>query len=224
MLYFFRKKLKVFGFLLFGIIIIAFVFMVPGGMNDQGGNTTLAKVGDAKIPLIDFWTIYQNAEQTWRDRTNESIKDDQREQLKIDVLAGLIHEAAILQVAEQEGITVTNKEIEDAIKNEKAFWRDGAFNPQFFDNVLRQNNMDRKFYINARRRELIKNKVLSLADNIAVLTPAEEKTIESMESENIELIKRQLLDSKRDALRLSYAEGLKSDFLVTYKLDLIKGK
>lgn len=224
MLHFFSKKLKTFGYFMFGLIIIAFVFVVPGGMDDKGNTTILAKVGDDEILLVNYWSRLQNEENAWRESKGESVKDKDREQFKMDVLARLLYDSTIIQVAAQEGITVTNKEIEDAIKSEQAFWRDGAFDSQLFDAVLRQNYITRKSYINSRRKDLIKDKVLGLADSISTLTPEEIKTIEGLESENIESIKQQYLSSKQDMLRLSYAEGLKGGFLVTYNLDLIKGK
>jgi peptidyl-prolyl cis-trans isomerase D len=229
MLYFLRKKAKHFGFFLFGIIIIAFVFWVPGGFDggdpDQG---TLAKVGEIEISLLDFWTVFDNAESRIRDQGEEQLEGDAREQLKLDVLAGLIHEAAILQAAEDEGISVSNKEVESAIKSERAFWKDGAFDPQLFDYVLRQNRMDRKYYINARKKELIKEKMLSLADSVASLSPEEHQAVEtfakSSESVDIGEIKRQFLISKQDNVRISFSEGLKSEFFTTYDLELIQGK
>jgi len=228
MLYFLRTKAKHFGFFLFGIIIIAFVFWVPGGFNDDGGNQVLARVGDVKISLVEFWTVYENTETRVRAQAEESLDNERREQLKVDVLAGMIHEAAILQIAEDEGITVTNKEVEVAIKNERAFWKDGAFDPQLFDYILRQNRLDRKFYINARKKEILKEKVLSLADTTVELSPEEQQAINAFikesESADIAEIKEQLLASKKDAVRISFAEGLKGEFFTTYDLELIRGK
>jgi len=229
MLYFLRTKTKHFGFLLFGIIILAFVFWVPGGF-DGGGNSTgtVAKVGDMEISLIDYWKVFDNAEARTREQTGQALEGDAREQLKLDVLAGLIYEAGILQVARDEGISVSNKEVEAAIKSEQAFWRNGAFDPQVYVNVLRQNRMDRQYYETARRRELIKEKVLSLADSVVSLTAEEQEAIEAFakgkEDNDISEIKEQLLASKQNDVRISFSEGLKGEFLTVYDLDLIKGK
>ena len=228
MLQFLRTKAKHFGFFLFGIIIIAFVFWVPGGLQDEGGNTVVARVGDVKIALNDFWIVYDNAEDRARQQADGSMEPEQTEQLKLDVLAGLIHEAALLQMAEQEGITATNREVEEAIRSEQAFWKDGAFDPQLFEYLIRQNRMDRKFYINARKREIIKEKVLSLADTTVSLSPDEEAAVDMFMNQNedvsIDDIKRQLLLAKQDSVRLSFSEGIKSEFFTTYDLELIKNK
>jgi len=228
MLYFLRTKAKHFGFFLFGIIIIAFVFWVPGGFNDDGGNQVLARVGDIKINLLDFWTVYENAEARVRAQAEEPLDNERREQLKVDVLAGMIHEAALLQIAEDEGITVTNREVEAAIRNERAFWKDGAFDPQLFDYILRQNRLDRKYYINARKKEILKEKVLSLADTTVELSQEEKQALDTFTRENdsadIRDIREQLLSSKQDAVRISFAEGLKGEFFTTYDLEMIRGK
>ena len=229
MLYFLRTKTKHFGFVLFGIIILAFVFWVPGGFDSGDPNLrTLAKVGDVEISLIDFWNVFDNAEERVRGQSGESVEGEAREQLKLDVLAGLIHEAAIVQVAEDEGISVTNREVKAAIRSERAFWRDGAFDLQVYQYVLRQNRMDRKYYEGARRRELIKEKVLSLADSVVSLSPEEQEAVEAFakghEEAALSEIKAQLLVSKQDDVRISFSEGLKSEFFTTYDLELIEGK
>lgn len=218
-----RKRASYF-YVLFVIIIVSFVFWVPGGIDDGQGNVVLARVGDMEISLMEFWTRYDNAERSVRDQKGKSLEDAEREQLKIDVLAGLMHEVALIQVAQIEGIVVTNKEVEEMIKAEPAFQREGRFDPEYFDYVLRQNRMDRKFYISARRAELLKNKVLSLADSVVELAPDEEAAIATVGEENLAMIKAQLLTSKADAVRLSYSEGLKNSFPSTYNLELVRNR
>jgi peptidyl-prolyl cis-trans isomerase D len=229
MLYFLRKKAKHFGFFLFGIIIIAFVFWVPGGFDSgDSGTGKLARVGEVEISLIEFWTVFDNAEARVREQSGENIEGEAREQLKVDVLAGLIHEAAIIQVAEDEGITVSNQEVAAAVRSERAFWKDGAFDLQLYEYVLRQNRMDRKYYESARRRELIKEKVLSLADTTVLLTPSEQKAVDVFAKENksadLKEIKAQLLASKLSDVRISFSEGLKREFFTSYDLELIRDK
>jgi len=229
MLYFLRTKTKHFGFFLFGIIIIAFVFWVPGGFESGDKDTgTLAKVGDVKISLLEFWTVLDNAEKRVRDQKGQSLEDQEREQLKLDVLAGLIHEAALLQAAEDEGVTVSNNEVAAAIKSEQAFWKDGAFDVNTYQYVLRQNRMDRKYYESARKRELIKEKMLSLADSVVSLSPEEEQLVAEFARANkdadVRDIRSQLLASKQGEAEISFSEGIKQDYFTTYNLDLIKGR
>ena len=229
MLYFLRTKAKHFGFVLFGIIIVAFVFWVPGGFDRGNKNSgTLAKVGDIEISLLDFWTVMDNAEKRVRDQNDNALDDQERERLKLDVLAGLIHEAALLQAADEEEITVSNKEVADAIRSEQAFWKDGAFDVSTYQYVLRQNRMDRKYYEHARKRELIKDKILSLADTVVDLSPEEEQLVkefaQSNKDANTSEIKAQLLAAKQNDARISFSEGIKEDYFTTYNLDLIKGR
>ncbi len=220
MLYYLRTRAKHFGFFLFGIIILAFVFWVPGGFNNDGGVQYVATVGDEQIALRDYWIMVTNREDLFRQQNGNSMETVQLERLKQDVLAGMMHDSAILQVAAEERVSVVKQEVTDAIRSETAFHENGAFNSQRFDQILRANGMDRKYYITTRTNELTKYKLLGLVDTVVELSKSEQELFADASEE----LQGVMLDSKLNSARVSYSEGLMSRYSISYDLDMIKGR
>ena len=148
---------------------------------------------------------------------------EMREQLKQDVLAGMMHDTALQQVAIEENIVVTKQEVTDAIKAEEVFHVNGAFNSEKFDQILRSNRMDRKYFINARTRELTKYKLLSLVETIIPPAPPAPLTLEGGGPAG-QSLEQMLMEAKLNSARISYSEGLMSRYTISYNLDLLKGR
>lgn len=218
-----RKHAKYF-YVLFFVIILAFVFWVPGSLNNGQSVGNVATVGDRNITEMEFWTAYNNVERAYRDQTEKSLTDEEREQLKQDVLASLMEKIMLEQIAAEQGIFTTDKEVEAAIKKEPAFQTEGKFDPQRFDYILRQYRMDRNYFVSVRRAELTIEKLLGTIDLAVEPSEEEARLLASLEPEQAEAFRSQMLDAKREAVKRSLIEGLKEGYPIVYNLDAIKGR
>ena len=188
------------------IIIVVFVFWGIG----PGTNPTqqvLAEVEGQKIYLQEFWNAHDRISESYR----QTVKDEEvlkKLKLKERVLNDLINERAALVIASSEGITVSNSEVVDAIRNEPVFQKDGRFDSATYERILKASRFSPKEYETMRTQELTLAKVKRLVGESAELSENEIKSLESMKEQKDQM-KEFMLANKQENVLDIYLEDIK---------------
>ena len=188
------------------IIIVVFVFWGIG----PGTNPTqqvLAEVEGQKIYLQEFWNAHDRISESYR----QTVKDEEvlkKLKLKERVLNDLINERAALVIASSEGITVSNSEVVDAIRNEPVFQKDGHFDSTTYERILKASRFSPKEYETMRTQELTLAKVKRLVGESAELSENEIKSLESMKEQKDQM-KEFMLANKQENVLDIYLEDIK---------------
>jgi peptidyl-prolyl cis-trans isomerase D len=162
MLRFMRKHASrwVLGGLL-AIIIITFVFGF-GFSRGGSGDKSAAVVGDYKISPAEYWDAYKKAESYYRMIYKEGLTDRMRNELKETVIKQLVDRYALLAKAEEMGLTVTDREIQDNLDSVDYFKTNGKFDEKKYEEFLRRNNLNPQQFEKEQWQSLLLNKLVSI--------------------------------------------------------------
>jgi peptidyl-prolyl cis-trans isomerase D len=133
---------KVFVFILFGGLIVAFAISMGGGNNylERYTHPTIAKVGSIEITPQQFQQAYQRSIENFSARARQRITQQQAKQLGMPqrVLSGLIQDAAIDLDAKNLGLGLSEEGLSKAIKDSEAFQENGKFSPEKYQQFLQR--------------------------------------------------------------------------------------
>ncbi|MEJ2314441.1 MAG: SurA N-terminal domain-containing protein, partial [Nitrospirota bacterium] len=155
-----RKHAKYF-YALFVIVILSFIFWGTGKVGKDSENLPLAQIGDETITVQEYWRTNEEIASLYRDVYGSEF-DAEAMDLKDQVLKTMIQERLLLIAAREAGMTVSDKELEEAIVNDPAFTRDGAFNKDVYRNSLNIYRMSASQYETLKRRDLLLQKMRRL--------------------------------------------------------------
>jgi peptidyl-prolyl cis-trans isomerase D len=214
-----RKHAKYFYFLFF-IVILSFIFWGVGV--DRSTVVTVAEVGREKITIEEFWRAYENTRQAYREIFGEQFDPELEKKLNLKeaVLNTLIDEKVLLITARQLGITVTDKELQNAIMNDPRFIRDGVFRRDVYFRALELSRLTPKMFEESLRRQLTLQKMSRLIGSVVDITPFELEKIPGNEKEAGEIARAALLN-KIDAALISYARSIRQNIKVKVNMELI---
>ena len=190
MLSFMRKNAKSWIIkLLFGIIIIVFVFFY--GYSGQGDkkDTVLASVGDKKITIADYQEEYKNQLQFYRSIYQGQITDEMIRQmgLKQKALENLIDREILLQEAERKNIQATPEEIRKSIMETPVFQENGAFSQKNYERALRYYGLSTADYEQSQGKGLIIKKLQDMVKGAARVSDKEIRERFLTENEKIKI-------------------------------------
>ncbi len=163
------------------LVIIAFIitiFAVWGGAGRLGearATSTIAKVKNEKISA-DYY--YQNLMQRLEMLSNEfqDINKNLIQQLNIpqQVLEQIIQQTILLQKARELGITASDEELRERIRNYPVFQQDGKFvGFDVYKRILEWNRIPVSEFEEGVRKEIITNKVIQVLTAGIAVTPEE---------------------------------------------------
>lgn len=209
-----RKHAKFF-YVLFFIVILSFVFWGVGTV-DKSTNVAVAEVEKEKISLEEYWLAYDRVREFYRETMKEGFTDEVEKQLNLKqkVLDILIDERVLLIAAKRAGITVSEKELEEAITNDPNFMRDGKFNRDVYLRTLQLNRMTPQIYEPLRKKELILAKMKRLIGE-SVDLPQPQTDVKE------EALKQAMLNAAREGAVKSYIEGLKRGMKIKVNQQLL---
>lgn len=207
-----RKHARFF-YVLFFIVILSFIFWGVGTI-DNSTNVAVAEVEKEKISLEEYWQAYDRVRDFYRETMKEGFTDEveKRLNLKQEVLDSLINERVLLIAAKKAGISVSEKELEEAIINDPTFMRDGRFNRDVYIRTLQLNRMTPRLYESLRKRELLLSKMRRLITVSIDLPQIDVKD---------EALRQVMLADMREAAIKSYVEGLKKGMKIKVNQQLL---
>ena len=220
MLQFMHKHAKFF-YIFFFLVIISFIFFYVGPI-DNNQSPVVAEVGGEKIALDEYWRLYDRFKKYYEDMYKDKFDRKMEEQLNLKqrVLDTLVADRVLRMKAEELGLRVSDRELQEAIMNEPAFKRDGVFNRDVYLQTLRMNRLTPGYYESMMRQELLTAKIRALIGESVVLTDQDLMGLKGDES-FFEGIKAAILKDKQQKLIDSYVETLKKTIRVRVNTDLI---
>jgi len=220
MLQFMRKHAKFF-YIFFFIIIISFIFLYVGPPKINH-NPVLAEVGGSKIYLREYWERYERLKEFYRNIYQNEDKIEEKLDLKNRVLDMLIQERLLLKQAKDLGLTVTDKELQEAIMNEPIFLKDGVFRKEVYLKILQLNRITPTDYERMKRKELLLRKMRALIEDAVDLTWLDlDKFKENNNKEFQKVIRNIVLSEKKEKVVRAYIEGIKKKVHVKINSELI---
>ena len=139
--------------------------------------TAVAKVGDIEISGRELQNSYSNLYNQYNQLFQGNFDQAQAKSFGLEKMAlkQLIDQALILNLAKEYGLLVSDAEMIEAVASQKAFFKNGAFDKETYEKVLKQNSLTIKDYESDVRKSLLIQKTLSLFPQAA--HPIEEKTL-----------------------------------------------
>lgn len=131
--------------------------------------SSVAQVGDVSITADELQKAYSNLFNQYNQVFQGKLDEKQAQQfgLQHQALKSLLDQALILNLANSYKITVSDKELFNLIKDQKAFTKAGTFDKEVYAQVLGQNHLTIKEYETGMRKELLIQKTLYLFTPVA---------------------------------------------------------
>jgi len=201
------------------MITVAFVFWGIGPQ-DNPQVTYVASVEGEKITLDEYWRAYDNEVKRLKEQ-NKSPEEIEKLNLKDRVLTTLVNRMVLVAAAPKAGITVTEKELQEAIINTPYFQKDGVFDSEVYKRALRLNRLTPQSFENSMKNDLIISKISNLIGETSELSSEELQILESMNAGNKDQLRSIFRSSKSGQMIQAYIESIKRQMDIKINRDLI---
>lgn len=165
MLDFIRSNAQSMGVkLIFGLIIVVFIFWGVGSLTDTSSGSVVAVVNGDGISIGRYQKAYQQAvESLQRQNPGMSREDLARQNVGQMVLQALIMQTLLAQEATRLGISVSPQEMRQAVEAVDAFRNSkGEFDPALFKSAVERAYGSVTAFEDMLREELLRNKLEAL--------------------------------------------------------------
>jgi peptidyl-prolyl cis-trans isomerase D len=212
--------------LLFGLIVLVFVFWGVGSFTNNNANI-LAKVNEQTITVQDFLQEYESRlEALRRQRPNLSSEDIRAMQFKQQVFNAMIDQELLLELADREGIMVSDVELRDAIMHMPVFLNEAEqFDKNRYQSLLQANRMTPAQFESSFAQDLKASKIQQYFTLPGTITEQEARDffLFAREQARIDYILFDQADSvdqvtPSEEQITAYYEGHKDDFAVPTKI------
>lgn len=201
------------------MISVAFIFWGIGP-KDNVQTAFVASVEDEKITIDEYWRAYDSEVNRLKEQ-KKSPEEIEKLNLKDRVLATMVNRMVLVAAASKAGITVTEKELQDAIVTAPYFQKNGVFDPEVYKRALKLNRLTTQSFENTIRNDLIISKMSNLIGETAELSAEELQLLESMNIENKDQLRSIFRSSKSNQAVQAYIESIKQHMDIQIKKDLI---
>ena len=174
--------------LLMGVIAITFVlsFGVGGFFGDR--KEVVAIVNDQEILLKEYRETYQNRMRAFQEQFGENAeKLAEQLNLRQQVFNQLIDRHLLLTDAAELNLMATDLELQDYIRRQAFFQKNGQFDYDTYESVLSQNRIVRHEYEGSLRADLLLAKKQQLLGTGLVISSREVEQAYRMDFEEIEV-------------------------------------
>ncbi|MCL4492702.1 MAG: SurA N-terminal domain-containing protein [Nitrospirae bacterium] len=216
-----RKHAKFF-YVLFVIVILSFVFWGVGTV-DKSTAVAVAEIGKEKITIEEYWRAYERMRELYREiNKGQSLDEEAEKKLKLKemVLNSLIEERILLVSARELGITVSDRELQDAITGNPRFMRDGIFRQDVYFRTLQLERQTPEMFESSERQRLMLAKMAGLIWSSVDAASIDLKGLPGDEKKSDELKQSVLLNMRSAAIK-SYAGGMRQRMNVKVNMNLI---
>ncbi len=209
-------------YVLFFVVILSFIFWGVGTVDKSSNAETIAEVGKYKISARDYARVYENMYKFYRDLYQDKFDEEMQNKLKIKEKAidSLVSQTVLLVAAEDNGITVSDSELKEAVMHEPAFMRDGVFDNGVYQNVLRFSQLTPGAYEAKKREELMVGKMTRLIQESAPVDDAGLDTV-SADEQTKKMLRDAMMNNAKEKIVQSYVEGYKKKIKVKINTQLL---
>lgn len=140
------------------IIILVTIPFALWGVNEyfQGGSELpVAKVGKRPISAQEFQQMYQRELGLRRQMLGDDFIAQNEAAIKRAVLEGLVNSEVMIQAARKAGFRLDDARVGNEIRAISQFQREGKFDPELYERVLRGAGLAREQFENSVRRDLL---------------------------------------------------------------------
>lgn len=165
--------------LVFGIIVLSFVgtIFLVWGRGDKGlsGTDYAARVNGMKISLDDYQKSYYRLRNMYEQIYGKSLTPEMEKQLGIKKMAldSLVDNALVRKEAERMGIKVTKDDVAKEIAAIPTFQKNGAFDFQQYQQVLKANRITPTSFEESVKEELMIKKARQKVQDKATVSDEE---------------------------------------------------
>ncbi|MBL7032337.1 MAG: SurA N-terminal domain-containing protein [Nitrospira sp.] len=201
------------------MITVAFVFWGIGP-KDNINIVYAATVEDVNIPLEQFWRVYDNKYKQVSEQYSdpEEIKKLNLEQM---VLESLIDRTVLLIAAQNARLTITDRELQQAIIDTPYFQKNGVFDQNIYLRALKLNRTTPQAYESSLKSDLLIFKMSQLIGETSELSSYELKMLDSMEGDNKKQLAEIFRSSKSTQTIKAYIDSIKREMEITINPELI---
>ncbi|HMV67511.1 MAG TPA: SurA N-terminal domain-containing protein [Myxococcota bacterium] len=175
--------------LMLAVVVISFIGWGAGRRDNLGD--VKAMVNGEPITMAEFGKALRSEEARRRERSKEALTEDQRAEMSESVLQDLVRRKAMLQEAARLGIEVSDAEIANLLLDDPSFRafrdKDGNFNEEYYENILRSNRMSRAAFEEGLREDLTLQKLADLLTLSAAVPEASVRSAFIDENTKVEL-------------------------------------
>lgn len=189
----------------FVVIVLSFIgtiFLVWGkGSDGIGGKSGYAaKVNGSSITMEEYQNAYQRIRSMYQQIYGQSISTEMEKVMGLKKMAldSLIDNLLVMKEAKSMGIKVSTEEVSAAISAMQMFQKDGAFNFDVYNGLLKSNRMTAKDYEEGQKNELLLKKARQTIKDKAVVT--DEEALAQYKKENDKLVLEYVAYSPADVL------------------------
>ena len=190
-----KKKESIIIKIVFVIIVLSFVgtiFLVWGkGSDGMGGGQDgfAAKVNGTRIKLEEYQSAYQRIRDMYQQIYGQSIPPEMEKMLGLKKIAldGLIDNLLVMKEAKSLGIKASKEEVANSIEAMPMFQKDGKFNFDQYQQVLKSNRMTAKDFEEGQEADVILKKVRQSVKDKIVMTDADALAQYKKENDRLEL-------------------------------------
>ncbi|HEY6872499.1 MAG TPA: SurA N-terminal domain-containing protein [Geobacteraceae bacterium] len=179
--------------LVFIVIVLSFIgtiFLVWGrGDKGMGSSAFAAKVNGAKISYEDFQRSYYRLRGIYEQINGKGLTPEIEKQIGLKKLAidNLVDTALIRKEAGRMGIKVSKDDIQKAIAAVPAFQKNGAFDFQQYQEVLRMNRLTPSQFEDEQEQDLLIQKARQKIKESAVVSDDEALQLFRKQNDRIDL-------------------------------------
>ena len=150
---------NIFFKLLMGVIAVTFVLSFGVGSFFGDRKEVVAKVNDQEILLKEYREAYQNRLRSFQQQFGENAeKFAEQLNLRQQVFNQLIDRHLLLTEAAELNLLATDLELQDFIRQQPFFQKNGQFDYDTYETVLSQNRIVRREYEGSMRADLLLSK------------------------------------------------------------------
>ena len=150
---------SIFFKLLMGVIAVTFVLSFGVGSFFGDRKEVVAKVNDQEILLKEYREAYQNRLRSFQQQFGENAeKFAEQLNLRQQVFNQLIDRHLLLTEAAELNLLATDLELQDFIRQQPFFQKNGQFDYDTYETVLSQNRIVRHEYEGSMRADLLLSK------------------------------------------------------------------
>ncbi len=172
------------------VLVIAIVFILWGGSRNLGSNYNSAvTVNGKKVSLKEYDQAYKREAERLRQQFGGQIPKGLLEQLNLkgQVIENLVQRELIRQAGEKMGLEVAPEAVAREVMQAEYFKKDGQFDKELYEKVLRSNNLTPSMYEKGIREDLTIRQVVNNVNSFAVLPDSEIKLWQNLLGEKIKL-------------------------------------
>ncbi|HIJ95972.1 MAG TPA: peptidylprolyl isomerase [Desulfuromonadales bacterium] len=189
------KKESIIIKIVFVIIVLSFIgtiFLVWGkGSEGMGGSQGgyAAKVNGTRIKLEEYQSAYQRIRNMYQQIYGQSIPPEMEKMLNLKKVAldGLVDNLLVMKEAKALGIKASKDEVSNSIEAMPMFQKDGKFNFDQYQQLLKSNRMTPKDFEEGQEAEVVLKKTRQSIKDKAVVTDADALAQYKKENDKLEL-------------------------------------